>query len=183
MAHWMRTQERAGQERHLSPQPFLSHRDEIVGQVRMAARRKREEKEGLKKGKNSGEARGSLFLREKEGSERTSPVDSLLFCQTSDAPAPRGSLKERGKRRRERERGRKGTRDGTTRNETREVFIAAVVKAVRPASVHRRFDTYRVFGNWWYKREESRSHGGGRRDDSGMFLHADSVFRSRARKI
>lgn len=31
--------------------------------------------------------------------------------------------------------------------ETRGVFIAAVVKAVRPASVRCRFDTYRVFGN------------------------------------
>lgn len=57
---------------------------------------------------------------------------------------------------REKQRERKGTRDGTTRNKTRGVFIAAVVKAVRPASVHRRFDTYRVFGNWWYKRKESR---------------------------
>jgi len=41
----------------------------------------------------------------------------------------------------------KALRDGTTKNETRGVFITAIVKAVRPASVHRRFDTYRVFGN------------------------------------
>ncbi|KAL0101668.1 hypothetical protein PUN28_019076 [Cardiocondyla obscurior] len=61
---------------------------------------------------------------------------------------PRGSPRERDGGENEGRGGRakegKGTGDGTTRNETR-VFIAAVVKAVRPASVHRRFDTYRVF--------------------------------------
>lgn len=82
--------------------------------------------------------------------------------------------KRSGRRKSEWER---GMGDGTTRNETRGVFIAVVVKAVRPASVHRRFDTYRVFGNWWYKREESRSFGGGNGTD--VFLRADSVFRLR----
>lgn len=91
MARWMCTQEGAGQERH--PFTFVlnpsSRRDEIVGsRVRVAARWKRKAKEGLKKGRTHGEARWCLFLREMEDSERASAVDSLLFCQTSDAPAP-----------------------------------------------------------------------------------------------
>lgn len=54
---------------------------------------------------------------------------------------------ERKTRERKRERGRMDKRDETTRSETRGVFIGAVVKAARPASVHHRLDIYRVFCN------------------------------------
>lgn len=91
MAHWTFTQERAGQERNPSTvvlNPSSSsrwdRRASTCGSLNEAYREGR-----IEEGENgAGEARGSLFLREKEGSERTSPVDSLLFCQTSDAPAP-----------------------------------------------------------------------------------------------
>jgi len=71
---------------HSRPQPFFSSRRDR--RVSMAARRKRKRREGLKKVGHRGGSRESIFEGKGRFPERASPVDSLLFCQTSDAPAP-----------------------------------------------------------------------------------------------
>ncbi|CAL1678739.1 unnamed protein product [Lasius platythorax] len=93
MARWMCTQEsRSGKGIPpilLNPLPLV---DKRLASVRIDARRRgaRRKKDCLRKKTKDRTRRGGTHesIFEGRGRLRTSPVDSLLFCQTSNAPAP-----------------------------------------------------------------------------------------------